>query len=243
MSRPLYLLYAAAAYAVFFATFLYLIAFVGNIPVVPRTVDVGPALPAGSALAIDLGLIALFGIQHSVMARAGFKAWWTRTVPAPIERSTYVLFASIALILLFALWHPIAGTVWAVSGIPAVLVWVVFASGWGIVLLTTFLLDHFELFGLSQVFHHWRGSHAPTPQLRQPLFYKLVRHPLYSGFFLAFWATPVMSVGHLVLALGMSAYMLVAITYEERDLVRLFGQDYEAYRRRVGKLAPRIRRA
>ena len=243
MSRVFYLLFAVVAYAIFFATFLYLIGFVGNLPMLPKTVDQGPTGTLGASLIVNVALIALFGVQHSVMARQGFKRAWTKIVPKPIERSVYVLFASAALIVLFALWRPIPGTVWSIDN-PAltVVVWALFALGWGIVLLSTFLINHFELFGLQQVYLHARGREAAAPQLRQPLFYKMVRHPLYSGFFLAFWATPVMSYGHLLLALGMSAYMLIAISYEERDLVQLFGEDYEQYRQNVGKLTPRMRR-
>lgn len=244
MARAVYLLYAVVAYAIFFATFLYLIAFVGDLPFVPKTVDRGAEsallLPA---IAVNLSLIALFGLQHSVMARQGFKRLWTRLVPAPIERSTYVLFASLTLILLFTFWRPIPGDVWRVeNAFGAAVLWALFASGWLIVLLSTFLLNHFELFGLQQVYFHAKGRTAAEPQLRQPFFYKLVRHPLYTGFFIAFWATPHMTYGHLLLALGMSAYMLIAIRYEERDLVGAFGSDYEEYRSRVGMIAPRMRR-
>jgi protein-S-isoprenylcysteine O-methyltransferase Ste14 len=239
MRRGLFLLFAVLAYLIFFATFLYLVGFLANVPGLPLTVDRGPAAPLQTALLVDVALIALFGIQHSVMARQGFKAAWTRIVPAPVERSTYVIFASAALILLFLFWRPIAGDVWRVeSPALAAILWAVFASGWGIVLLSTFLIDHFELFGLSQVFRHWRGLKAQPPRFHQPLFYRLVRHPLYSGFFIAFWVTPAMSLGHLLLAFGMSVYMLVAIRYEERDLVALFGKDYESYRQRVGMLIP-----
>ena len=239
MSRAASLVFALVAYAIFFATFLYLIAFAGDLPVVPVTVDRGPTASAGAAVAVDAALIALFGVQHSVMARAGFKRAWTRLVPQQAERSVYVLLASAALMILFAGWRPLPGIVWATGGALADGLWALFALGWLIVLLSTFLINHFELFGLQQVYHHWRGVAAAAPKLRQPLFYKLVRHPLYSGFFLAFWATPAMTGGHLLLALGLSAYMLIAIRYEERDLVRLFGTDYEDYRRRVGMLTPR----
>jgi methanethiol S-methyltransferase len=243
MTRTIYLLFGVLAYLIFFATFLYLIAFVGNLPGVPRTVDRGMASDLVPALVVNLALIAIFGLQHSVMARQGFKRAWTRIVPEPIERSVYVLFASLALILLFAFWRPITQPVWTVENdLLAGLLWGLFALGWLIVLLSTFLISHFELFGLTQVFRNLRGSQAAAPQFRQPFFYKLVRHPLYSGFFLAFWATPAMSVGHLVLALGVSVYMLIAIQYEERDLVSLFGEDYETYRRTTGMLTPRMRR-
>ena len=243
MQRSLTMLFALVAYAIFFATFLYLIAFVGNIPVVPRTVDVGPAGPASTAFVVDLALIALFGLQHSVMARQGFKAWWTRVVPVPAERSVYVLMASAALIILFSFWRPIAGTLWSVTNpLGEAVLWGLFALGWFIVLLSTFLLNHFELFGLQQAWFHLRGREAQPHELRQPLFYKWVAHPLYSGFFLAFWATPHMSAGHLLLSLGMSGYMLIAIRYEERDLINYYGEDYSAYRRTVGMLFPRFGR-
>jgi len=243
MARGFYLLFGVVAYFVFFATFLYLIAFVGNLPWVPRTVDRGPAADFASAIAINLALIAVFGLQHSLMARQGFKRAWTRIVPEPIERSFYVLFASLALILLFAFWRPIPQVVWSVeNSIGAALLWGLFALGWLIVLLSTFLISHFELFGLKQVWLNLRGGEATAPQFIQPFLYKIVRHPMYGGFFLAFWATPVMSAGHLLLALGMSVYMLVAIRYEERDMVALFGDDYENYRQTVGMLTPRTRR-
>lgn len=243
MTRSLNLLFALVAYAIFFATFLYLIAFAGNIPVAPRTVDYGPGAPVGIAVAIDVALIAMFGLQHSVMARQGFKRWWTRVVPWPTERSVYVLMASAALIILMSLWRPIDGTVWSVEGpLAETLLWALFALGWGIVLLSTFLLNHFELFGLQQAWLHWRGQKAEPPELRQPLFYKWVAHPLYAGFFLAFWATPHMTFGHLLLSLGMSAYMLIAIRYEERDLTHLYGEDYTRYRREVGMIFPRLGR-
>jgi protein-S-isoprenylcysteine O-methyltransferase Ste14 len=244
MIRAFYFLYAVVAYAIFFATFLYLIAFVGDLPLVPKTVDRGADSALLPAIAVNLGLIALFGLQHSVMARQGFKSAWTRIVPEPIERSTYVLLASLTLIVLFAFWQPIRGDLWRIENdAAAAVIWALFASGWAIVLLSTFLINHFELFGLQQVYLHARGSQAAAPQFRQPLFYKLVRHPLYTGFFLAFWATGHMTYGHLLLAAGMSVYMLIAIRYEERDLVRVFGPDYEEYRKRVGKLTPRMRRA
>src|SRR5215210_2800381 len=244
MSRAATLLFALFAYAVFFATFLYLVCFAGNFPFVPLTVDRGPEAPIATAVVIDVVLIALFGIQHSVMARQGFKRAWTRVVPVPAERSVYVLLASIVLIILFTFWRPIDGTLWDARGTALELpLWVAFFAGWGIVLLSTFLLNHFELFGLQQAWFHMRGRQAEPPQLRQPLFYKWVAHPLYSGFFLAFWATPVMSYGHLLLALGLSAYMLIAIGYEERDLVGHYGDEYVRYRKGVGKLIPRFRRA
>lgn len=242
MTKAASLLFPLIAYAIFFATFLYLIAFVGDLSMVPVTVDRGPDAPLAVALTIDLALIGLFGLQHSVMARQGFKRAWKRLVPEPAERSVYVLAASAALIILFAFWRPIEGTAWSVGGVAAYILWSLFGLGWLIVLTSTFLINHFELFGLQQAWFHVRGRAAAAPQFRQPWFYKLVRHPLYTGFFLAFWATPQMSYGHLFLAVGMSIYMLIAIRYEERDLVGTFGSDYEEYRQRVGMLAPRLRR-
>lgn len=243
MSRAATLLFAIFAYAVFFATFLYLICFVGDLPFAGTTVDRGPEAPVAAALVINILLISLFGIQHSVMARQGFKRAWTRIVPPPAERSVYVLIASLTLIILFAFWRPIEGTVWDVSRTAlAGPIWILFALGWGVVLVSTFLLNHFELFGLQQAWHHLRGRETAPPELRQPLFYKWVAHPLYSGFFLAFWATPHMTYGHLLLAVGMSAYMLIAIRYEERDLVGHYGDAYVRYRSGVGMLTPRFRR-
>ena len=243
MSRAASLLFSLVAYAIFFATFLYLIAFVGDIPIVGQTVDRGPDAPLVTAVLIDLALIALFGLQHSVMARQGFKRAWTRTVPEHLERSAYVLAASAALIIMFLVWRPIPNMVWDVTGTALEIpLWVLFATGWLIVLLSTFLINHFELFGLQQAWFHMRGRQAQPHQLRQPFFYRWVAHPLYSGFFLAFWATPKMTAGHLLFAAGMSVYILIAIRYEERDLRGLFGKDYEDYRASVGMLTPRFGR-
>lgn len=242
MTRALFMGFALVAYAIFFATFLYLIAFVGDLPWVPLTVDRGPEAAPAIALAINLSLIALFGVQHSVMARQGFKRVWTRIVPRAAERSVYVLTASLALIAMFLFWRPIDGTVWQVtSPLGVAVLWAMFALGWLIVLTSTFLINHFELFGLQQAWFNLRDRAAAAPQLRRPFFYKFVRHPLYLGFFVAFWATPHMTLGHLLLSLGMSVYMLIAIRYEERDLVAVFGKDYEDYRTSVGMLTPRLR--
>ncbi len=243
--RVLYMLFGVVAYAFFFATFLYLIAFVGDLPGAPRTVSQGGdvAAPTVAAL-IDLALIALFGLQHTIMARQGFKRGWTQLVPQPVERSLYVLIASAVLWIMFHFWRPIPTEIWRVDNpVGAGLIWLLFGLGWGIVLLSTFLISHFELFGLKQVWLNLRGSDAEAPRFRQPFFYKLVRHPLYSGFILAFWATPVMSASHLLFAVGMTLYMLIAIWFEERDMVDAFGDDYRDYRRRVGKLAPFLGRS
>lgn len=243
MARIVYLLFGVAAYAVFFATFLYLIAFVGNCPVIPYAVDRGSEAALPVAVAVDLALIALFGLQHSVMARQGFKKAWTRIVPEPVERSLYVLIASLCLILLFVFWRPIPAVIWSVQNQAlAYALWALFGLGWLIVLLSTFLINHFELFGLRQVWSHAGGREIPAPQFRKPFFYRFVRHPLYSGFVLAFWAAPVMTAGHLLLAAGMTVYILIAIRHEERDLVGLFGADYEAYRGEAGMLVPKLGR-
>jgi len=244
MSRFIFLLVAAIIYAIFFATFLYLIGFVAGLPGLPTNVDKGQMLPTLAAVPIDLALIAMFGLQHSIMARPAFKAAWTQIVPKPIERSVYVLAASVMLIVLFTFWSPIGGLVWQVDmPVARNLLWALFGLGWAVVLLSTFLINHFELFGLSQVFQNLRNRAPAAPALRTPFFYKLVRHPLYTGFFIAFWATPTMSYGHLLLAAGMSTFMLIAIQYEERDLIDTFGNDYVAYRKRVGMLTPRLWRA
>ena len=243
MSRVLTLIFAIAAYAIFFATFLYLIVFVGDLSFAQLTVDKGPVAPPATAAVIDVGLIALFGLQHSLMARQGFKRQWTKIIPWPAERSMFVLAASAALILLFLLWRPIDRVVWDVtSPLASDLIWVAFWLGWLTVLLSTFLINHFELFGLQQAWLHMRGREPARPELRQPFLYKWVAHPLYAGFFLAFWAAPQMTLGHLLLAGGMSLFMLIAIRYEERDLTTLFGDDYRRYRSGVGMLVPRFRR-
>lgn len=242
MRRARYALFAILAYCVFLATFVYLITFVAAIPHIPRTVDTGgPVRAPVLAAFIDLCLVLLFACQHSVMARPAFKRAWTRIVPKPVERSAYVLAASLALILMFALWHPIDGAIWSVeSPLGMAVLWILFGLGWATVLLSTFLISHFELFGLKQVWLHARQRMAEHPVLRQPFFYRWVRHPLYSGFFIAFWATPHMTVGHLLLATAMSAFMLIAIRLEERDLVDAFGEDYVAYRQKTGMLVPRL---
>lgn len=244
MARAVYLLFGVVAYLIFFATFLYLIGFVGDLPGLPRTVDRGGALAElPAAVAIDLVLVALFGLQHSIMARQGFKAAWTRIVPRPVERSTFVLFASLALILMYLFWRPIPQPLWQVDHtVAAMVLWGLFGLGWAVVLVSTLLISHFELFGLQQVWHHARRREPAPPAFRDPFFYKLVRHPIYSGFLIAFWATPRMTIGHAVLAGGMTVYILIAIQFEERDLVRLFGGRYEEYRRRVGMVTPRLRR-
>lgn len=253
MKRISILLFGVVVYVVFFATFLYLIAFVGNLQatpllqglpaiasLVPHSIDVGgPAAGLGAAIAIDLALILAFGLQHSVMARTGFKAWLHQRLPASAERSVYVLLASLMLMLMFWQWRPIPALVWSATSLPGVAIgWVVFAAGFGLVLLSTFLIDHFDLFGLKQVWRQFTDRPATSAHFVAPLVYKLVRHPLYLGFLLAFWAGPTMSVGHLLFAAAMSAYILVAIQLEERDLVRQLGSRYCVYREQVPMLVP-----
>lgn len=257
MQRIAILLFGLFAYAVFFGTFLYLIAFVGNLQqttlaqwmpwlpdLVPHSIDAGRATgPLALALAVNLGLIALFGLQHSVMARVGFKSWLKQKLPASAERSVYVLLASLVLMLLFWQWRPIPHVVWsAESGIAQTIGWTVFAAGFAMVLVVTFLIDHFDLFGLKQVWNQFVGRRPEPPRFVTPLFYRLVRHPLYLGFILAFWGGPVMTVGGLLFAVAMTTYILIAIQFEERDLTHYLGPDYEDYRQRVPMLVPGLKR-
>jgi methanethiol S-methyltransferase len=242
MGAFLSLFYGVAVYVLFLGTFLYAIGFVGDLAV-PRSVDTGPSGPLGPAVIIDLVLLAVFALQHSVMARRGFKRWWTKIVRRPVERSTYVLFASLALLLLYWQWRPIAAPIWTVTDPAGVAVLdALFWLGWTIVLLSTFLINHFELFGLSQVFARAFNRPPPTPQFKMPLFYRYVRHPIYVGFLFAFWSTPTMTAGHLLFAGAATGYILIGIWFEERDLIAQFGEQYRRYRRQVGMLLPRPRR-
>ena len=232
------LLYGGIAYSVFTASFLYLVAFVGNLPV-PKTIDSGEAGPLGAALIVDLLLVGLFAVQHSVMARPWFKQWWTRMVPKPIERSTYVLLSSLVLVVLCWQWRPISAPIWSVTNTTgSALLVAIFWSGWVLAFTSTFLINHFELFGLHQVYARLRERALPPAAFRTPLFYRWMRHPLYLGFVISFWATPSMSAGHLLFAAVMTGYILIAIQFEERDLTGLFGDQYRRYREQVSMLFP-----
>ena len=242
VKRVMFAIYGVICYVIFFGTFLYAIGFIGGFATA-TTLD-GPAtMPPLTALAINAGLLALFAVQHSVMARPWFKARWTRVVPEPIERSTYVLLSSLALILMFLYWQPIGGVVWSVSD-PAARIGLygLFAFGWTLVLVATFLINHFDLFGLRQVWLYLMGRPYTHPSFGTPLLYRMVRHPLYVGWFFAFWMTPTMTMAHLVFAVSTTMYILLAIQFEERDLVTYHGQAYEEYRRRVPMLIPFSRR-
>lgn len=243
MKRFLVLIYGVVNYVVCVGVLLYLAAFIGNLWV-PRSMDSPPVARLWLALLTDLLLIALFGLQHSVMARPTFKRWWTQFVPEPMERSTYVMFTNAALFLLFGFWQPLGGTVWDVqdpTGRAAL--WTLYAVGWLAVLATTFLINHFDLFGLRQVWLYFRARPYTHIGFRTPGPYRFVRHPLYVGWFAAFWATPTMTLTHLVFALGLTTYILIAIPFEERNLIQYHGEKYVDYRRRVPMLIPGTGRA
>jgi protein-S-isoprenylcysteine O-methyltransferase Ste14 len=241
MKRTLILLYGVACYAVFFATFLYAIAFLGNF-LVPRSIDAAPASGLGEALAVNVALLSIFALQHSVMARPAFKRWWTRIVPSAAERSTYVLLSSVALILLFWQWRPIGALVWHIdSGLGRSLVYGGYAFGWALLLYATFLINHFDLFGLRQVWLHFRRRPYTEIPFRTPALYKVVRHPLYVGWLLIFWCAPTMTAAHLLFAVMTTAYILIAIRFEERDLTDAF-PEYARYREQTPMLIPFARR-
>ena len=238
MGRFIAFLYGLLSYLAFFVTILYAIGFVTGL-VVPKTIDTGTVAPTTEAIVVNLLLMSVFALQHSVMARKPFKRWWTQFVPASVERSTYVLFSSLALVLLFWQWRPIPAPVWHIDD-PQIAMAITGLSlfGWVIVFTSTFLINHFELFGLHQVANNLTGRSMPAPRFRTPLYYKFVRHPLYLGFIIAFWAAPTMTIGHLLFAAVTTAYIFVGILLEERDLVDLFGDDYRRYRERVSMLVP-----
>lgn len=238
MGPVLILLFGIAAYLIAMASIAYAIGFVGNYWV-PKSIDSGSVGPLGEALVVNVLLLGLFAIQHSGMARRGFKKALTAIVPEPIERSTYVLLSALILWLLYWQWRPITDEIWRVdTPIGSTLLQSVYFIGWGIVLLSTFLISHADLFGLKQVSDHWLGKDAAEPEFNTPALYKIVRHPIYLGFILAFWATPVMTLGHLLFAVGTTGYILIGIFLEERDLVTTFGESYETYRKRVSMLIP-----
>ncbi len=241
--RILVFAYGVGCYAIFFATFLYALCFVGNF-VVPRTIDGAPQMDFAPALAINLGLLGVFAVQHSVMARPFFKRWLTRLIPEAAERSTYVLFSSLALIALFYWWQPLGGVVWSVeSTLAQALLYGAFFTGWLLVLVATFLINHFDLFGLRQVWLQLVGKPYTHLKFGTPGLYKMVRHPLYLGWLFAFWATPTMTVTHLVFAIATTGYILLAIQFEERDLIATLGDDYRGYRERVPMIIPWVRRS
>lgn len=242
MKRYLIVGYGAAAYLLFLGAFLYLVGFVGNF-VVPRTVDHGQPAPIGQAVGINLLLVGAFGIQHSVMARPAFKAWWTRIVPSSVERSTYVVLSSAVLVLLYWQWRTMPAAIWDVRP-PAgrAVVWALFWLGWAIALGATFMINHFDLFGLRQVYLAWRQKPYTDLHFRTHLFYRLVRHPLMLGFLISFWAAPTMTAGHLLFSIAMTGYIVLALQIEERGLVKALGDEYRDYRRDVPMLVPRPRR-
>lgn len=239
MNKLLSAAYAVVCYAIFLVAFLYAIGFVGNI-FVPRSIDISPStLGTGLAVLLNSALLGVFAVQHSVMARPGFKRWWTQMVPEHLERSTYVLLASAILLGIFWCWAPITTVVWAVgSPLLRELIWGVFALGWLVVLTSTFMIDHFDLFGLRQVYHYLNGKGPQPPEFKTKFFYGLVRHPIMSGFIIAFWAAPTMTAGHLLFAAATTGYILIGTRLEERDLVATLGERYQEYQRKVPALVP-----
>lgn len=242
MKKILYLAYGVVSYALFFGTFCYAIGFVTNL-IVPKGIDSEPGSSLGYALFVNASLLLVFALQHSIMARPAFKRMWTLIVPEPIERSTYVLFSSVCLIALMALWEPMGGVIWSVeSSISKIILTSISLSGFGIVLISTFLINHFDLFGLRQVWFYFTGKKYEPLRFRTPFFYKYVRHPLYLGWMIAFWATPEMTVAHFLFAAMTTVYMLSAIRWEENDLVKTFGEKYLRYKQHAPMLIPFTKR-
>ncbi|MCK9991874.1 MAG: methanethiol S-methyltransferase [Alphaproteobacteria bacterium] len=242
MGRVLAVVYGVLGYLIFLISFLYAIGFVTNFGV-PKGIDSGAPGPVLGSVIVNMLLMGLFAVQHSVMARPAFKRWWTKFIPEPIERSTYVLLSSLALLLLYWQWQPIPGLVWSVEGAGATILWGICALGWGIVLLSTLMIGHFELFGLQQVYQNLKNLQPSEPTLITPGFYALVRHPIMTGFIIAFWATPQMSWGHLLFAAVTTIYIVLALQFEERDLIGIFGERYREYRSKVPMLVPFLKRA
>ncbi len=236
--RFIYFIYGVFCYLIFFGTFLYAIGFVGNF-IVPKSMDSGIDVPFANALLVNLILLGIFAVQHSVMARQGFKEKWKKIIPAAIERNTYVLFSSLALILLFWQWRPMGNVIWDVSNttLGTVLITISLA-GWLFVLISTFLLDHFELLGLKQAYSNLTGKEPQSSRFKTPGFYKFVRHPIYFGFTVAFWSTPIMTTAHLLFAIGTLGYTIIGIYLEEQDLISIFGEEYKNYKSKVSMLIP-----
>jgi protein-S-isoprenylcysteine O-methyltransferase Ste14 len=241
MIRYATLAFGVLAYAAFLAVFLYAVGFIGNV-LVPKSIDSGATVGLAESLAVNVLLLGLFAVQHSWMARPSFKRMWTRIVPKPAERSTYVLIASATLALMFWQWRPMPQVAWEFTGASAIsAIWALFWLGWLMVLASTFLINHFNLFGLDQVWARFQNREPKPAQFVTPLLYKYVRHPIYLGFIIAFWATPVMSIGHLLFAVATTGYILVGVFFEERDLIAYFGDRYRQYRHDVGMLLPKLR--
>ncbi len=242
MGRVSAVLYGLFSYAVFLVSFLYAVGFIADLWV-PKTIDSGGGAPLVPALVTDIALLTLFAMQHSVMARPSFKRWWMRYVPQSVERSTYVLAASLVLLLMFWQWQPLLGRVWAISGPSAAIVWGLYALGWVVVLVSTFFISHAHLFGIQQIFDHWRGHAPKDPAFQLNGLYRHVRHPIMLGFVIAFWSAPEMSWGRLLFAVASTGYILIALQFEEQDLIASFGSRYREYKAHVPMLVPRLRRA